>query len=198
MITDIRQIDQAIKEQLLGLTVKDANNRDILVPVVYLNPEKEFKTETYPCIVFFRLGIFPDNTRWLNTNFYDNATFNPNTDELISVDEREAPLPFAVTYGIRLYYKYISDGTNLNTYILTKMGRRAYLTIGGSKYDIEFVSYKNPSATYREFGTIKANDPREFVDQYLYTIPIELDSASRKTVDVNRHGVDITAHKNKK
>lgn len=185
MLKDITLVDAEMLNKLKGLLIDDVE-----VPVLYLNPEPEFQPEVKPAIIVFRIGIYPDNTRWTNDKFFDNPVLDDG-GTLKTVDMREAPIPYLMYYGIRLYYDYNEDGAILNNFLLSKLPRGAYLSIDGDKYDTEFVSYRNPSATYREFGVVKGNQPREFVDQYLYKVRIELDSAQRKSVLVNTKGVEF-------
>ena len=175
MITDFSQCDEALINKLKGLIIEGEE-----VPVLYINPETESVTSKHPSIAVYRSGVYPDNYRWTNDIFYDNLTYNegglPTT-----VDEREAPVPYNLYYGIRIYYKYQEDGAKLSTYINSVLKRGAYIEIGGDKYDILFVSYKNPNATYKNFGEQREKEDREFVEQYLYRLEIELDISQRTT-----------------
>ena len=175
MITDFSQCDEALINKLKGLIIEGEE-----VPVLYINPEKEFVTSKHPSIAVYRSGVYPDNYRWTNDRFYDNLVFNKYGTPL-SVDEREAPVPYNLYYGIRIYYKYQEDGAKLSTYINSVLKRGAYIEIGGDKYDILFVSYKNPNATYKNFGEQREKEDREFVEQYLYRLEIELDISQRTT-----------------
>ena len=175
MITDFSQCDEALINKLKGLIIEGEE-----VPVLYISPEKEFVISKYPSIVIYRSGVYPDNYRWTNDKFYDNLTFSEDGTPL-SVDEREAPIPYNLYYGIRIYYKYQEDGARLSTYINSVLKRGAFVEIGGDKYDILFVSYRNPNATYKDFGEQREKDDREFVEQYLYRLEIELDISQRIT-----------------
>lgn len=175
MITDFSQCDEALINKLKGLIIEGEE-----VPVLYINPEKEFVIFKHPSIVIYRSGVYPDNYRWTNDRFYDNLAFNEDGTPL-SVDEREAPIPYNLYYGIRIYYKYQEDGAKLSTYINSVLKRGAYVEIGGDLYDIVFVSYRNPNATYKNFGEQKEKEDREFVEQYIYRLEIELDIAQRTT-----------------
>lgn len=174
MITEFSQCDEALISKLRGLVIDGEE-----VTVLYINPEKEFVTSKYPAIAVYRSGVYPDNRRWTNDKFYDNEV--RNEDGIISLDERDAPIPYNLYYGIRIYYKYQEDGAKLSTYINSVLKRGAYIEIVGDKYDILFVSYKNPNATYKDFGEQRENEDREFVEQYLYRLEIELDIAQRTT-----------------
>lgn len=185
MITDFRQVDKAILEKLKGLQVIDEYGKLIDVDVIYINPEVEFKVSKYPAFIVYRQGIFPDNYRWTNDKFYDNPVYD-ETGALIHVDEREAPDPYNVYYGIRLYYEYQKDGVKLNQHIMSKLRRGAFLDIEGSQYDVFFVSYRNPEATYRTYGELQKKEQREFYEQYLYKVEIELDNATRDTVPITQ------------
>ena len=180
MITDLSQCDEALINKLKGLIIEGEE-----VPVLYISPEKEFVISKYPSIVIYRSGVYPDNYRWTNDKFYDNLTFSEDGTPL-SVDEREAPIPYNLYYGIRIYYKYQEDGARLSTYINSVLKRGAFVEIGGDKYDIVFVSYKNPNATYKDFGEQKEKEDREFVEQYLYRLEIELDIAQRTTKKLSK------------
>lgn len=180
MVTDFSQCDEALINKLKGLIIEGEE-----VPVLYINPEKEFVISKYPSIVIYRSGVYPDNYRWTNDKFYDNLTFSEDGTPL-SVDEREAPIPYNLYYGIRIYYKYQEDGARLSTYINSVLKRGAFVEIGGDKYDIVFVSYKNPNATYKDFGEQREKDDREFVEQYLYRLEIELDIAQRTTKKLSK------------
>ena len=175
MITDFSQCDEALINKLKGLIIEGEE-----VPVLYINPEKEFVTSKHPSIAVYRSGVYPDNYRWTNDRFYDNLTFSGYGTPL-SVDEREAPIPYNLYYGIRIYYKYQEDGAKLSTYINSVLKRGAFVEIGGDKYDIVFVSYKIPNATYKDFGEQREKDDREFVEQYLYRLEMELDISQRTT-----------------
>lgn len=180
MITDFSQCDEALINKLKGLIIEGEE-----VPVLYINPEKEFVISKHPSIVIYRAGVYPDNYRWTNDKFYDNLTFSEDGTPL-SVDEREAPIPYNLYYGIRIYYKYQEDGARLNTHINSVLKRGAYVEIGGDYYDIVFVSYRNPNATYKEFGEQKEKEDREFVEQYLYRLEIELDISQRTTKKLSK------------
>ncbi len=180
MITDFSQCDEALINKLKGLIIEGEE-----VPVLYISPEKEFVISKYPSIVIYRSGVYPDNYRWTNDKFYDNITYIVDGIP-ISIDEREAPIPYNLYYGIRIYYKYQEDGARLSTYINSVLKRGAFVEIGGDYYDIVFVSYRNPNATYKEFGEQKEKEDREFVEQYLYKLEIELDIAPRVTKPVSQ------------
>jgi hypothetical protein len=156
------------------------------VPVMYIDPEVEFVPDVKPSIAIYRAGIYPDDYRWTNDKFYDNPKYDDSTGDLVSVDEREAPDPYQVYYGIRLYYSYQMDGVILTKHLMKQLRRSSYLDIGGDQYDVMFVSYKNPSSTYKDFGELKENEPREFSEQYLYKVQMELDTAPRETVNVSQ------------
>lgn len=180
MITDFSQCDEALINKLKGLIIEGEE-----VPVLYINPEKEFVISKHPSIVIYRSGVYPDNYRWTNDRFYDNYVYTGDGTPT-TVDEREAPIPYNLYYGIRIYYKYQEDGAKLSTYINSVLKRGAYVEIGGDHYDIVFVSYRNPNATYKEFGEQKENEDREFVEQYLYRLEIELDIAQRTTKKLSK------------
>lgn len=170
MITDLRQVDQAFKDKLEGLKIGDK-----VVPVIYINPEGEFKLEEYPAIVVFRSGAYPDDERWYNDVIrYDYEYWANGAPK--SSKEKPNPLPYNIYYSVRLYYDYQGDGVQLNTHMMRTLHRGSYLPIGDDKYDVLFVSYKNPNATYREFGVVKENKDREFIDQYLYKVEINLET----------------------
>ena len=185
MITDFRQVDEAILKKLKGLQVMDEYGKLTDVDVIYINPEVEFKVSKYPAFIIYRQGVYPDNYRWTNDKFYDNPQFD-ESGELVRVDEREAPDPYNIYYGIRLYYEYQKDGVKLNQHIMSKLRRGAFLEIDGLQYDVFFVSYRNPEATYRTYGELERKERREFYEQYLYKVEIELDNASRETVPVSK------------
>lgn len=188
MLKDISQCDKALIEKLKGLIIDGEE-----VPVLYINPEEEFVNSKLPSIVVYRAGIYPDNFRWINDKFYDNLRELENG--VYVVDEREAPIPYNIYYGIRLYYQYQMDGVKLNTYINTVLNRNAYVTIEGNKYDLVFVSYKNPEVTYRDFGTLEKKEPREFVEQYLFRMEIELDINPRITKKLSEEIIINTSTK---
>lgn len=179
MITDFSQCDVALIDKLKGLIIDGKE-----VPVLYIDPEKEFVASSYPSIAIYRSGIYPDNFRWTNQKFYDNYTFNDDGTPA-TVDEREAPVPYNIYYGIRVYYEYQEDGATLSTFINSVLKRGAFIEVGGDPYDLVFVSYKNPNATYKDFGEQKENEVREFVEQYLYKLEMELDIAQRTTKQVS-------------
>lgn len=170
MIDELRQVDLAFRERLKGLKIDDEE-----VSVFYITPEGEFAIEKYPAIVVFRSGAYPANDRWYNDvirydwQYFDNG--NPK-----SVMEKPNPTPYNVYYSIRLYYKFQEDGAKLNTHVANVFRRGTYIVIGQDKYDVELVSYKNPNATYREFGEVKQNEVRTFVDQYLLKVEINLET----------------------
>lgn len=186
MITDLSQCDEAMVNKLKGLEIEGKP-----VEVVYINPEKEFLTQTYPTIAVYRLGAYPDNYRWTNDKFYDSPNYT-EAGLLDTVQEREAPLPYTVYYGVRLYYEYQQDGAILNTYLARIMKRGTFVEIGGDTYDVLFVSYRNPESTYKEFGEQKENEDREFVEQYLYKLEIDLDLGSRTTKKVSQELIITT------
>jgi hypothetical protein len=185
MITEFSQVDEALIAKLSGLTVDDGNGGTMEVPVMYIDPEVEFIPDVKPSIAIYRAGIYPDDYRWTNDKFYDNPTYD-NSGDLVSVEEREAPDPFQIYYGIRLYYSYQMDGVVLTRHIMSRLRRGSFLEIGGDGYDVLFISYKNPSSTYKDFGELKENEPREFIEQYLYKVQIELDTAQRTKVNVSK------------
>lgn len=185
MITDFSQVDEALLKHLAGLMIEDENGAPKEVPIVYIDPEIEFQISEYPTIVIFRQGIYPNDYRWTNDKFYDNPVYDEKGD-LITLDERDAPDPFNMYYGIRLYYQYQMDGVKLNQHIMSKLRRGSFLSINEDEYDIIFVSYKNPEATYRTYGDQPENKQREFYEQYLYKVEMELDNAPRETVPVSQ------------
>lgn len=189
MIKDFSQCDGAIINLLRGVK---ANGEE--VPVIYINPEKEFVIAKYPTIAVYRAGIYPDNWRWTNDKFYDNISFDEEGNP-ISIDEREAPIPYNVYYGIRIYYQFQEDGMEINSQLLYILRRGAYVEIDGIKYDLEYVSYRNPNATYKDFGEQKENEDREFVEQYMYKLEVELDGAERVSKHLAKElviNVDVT------
>ena len=173
MIESLMDVDKAFKEALMGLKVEDADGNLVDVPVCYINPESQFEVMKYPVFVIYRSGAYPDPARYSNdtyrvsTEYYSNG--NPK-----SAQDIKNPEPYKIYYNVRLYYNYQVDGLSMNSYLMRKFKRGAYLEICGDKYDIDMVSYKNPNSTYREFGDIKENKEREFVDQYLYSIDINI------------------------
>ena len=194
MIDRLSQVDEAIINKLKGLKVLDSSGEPTEVPVMYIVPEKELVVDKKPSIAIYRAGVYPDNNRWTNDLFYDN--FQHSNGNLVQVDERDAPDPYNVYYGIRLFYEYQEDGVELNNHIMKVLRRGAYLNIGDHKYDIFFVSYKNPDVTYRDFGEIKGNDDRLFVEQYLFRVETELDNAERTTKKTSIELIVNTSTKN--
>lgn len=184
MIEDFRKVDNAILQKLKGLQVLNEYGELTDVDVIYINPEVEFKVSKYPAFIVYRQGIYPDNYRWTNDKFYDNPQYD-ETGNLVKVDEREAPDPYNIYYGIRLYYEFQKDGVKLNQHIMSKLRRGSYLDIDGTQYDVFFVSYRNPEATYRTYGQLQQKNQREFYEQYLYKVEIELDNATRETVPIS-------------
>lgn len=180
MIDKLSQCDEAMKSRLKGLMLPDAFGTLNEVPVLYIVPEKELVVEQKPAIAFYRAGVYPDNNRWTNDLFYDNLQFN-EVGDLVQLDERNAPDPYNVYYGIRLFYEFQEDGVELNNHIMKVLRRGSYLTIGANNYDVFFVSYKNPDVTYRDFGEIKESEDRTFVEQYLFRLETELDNSERIT-----------------
>jgi hypothetical protein len=195
MIDRLSQCDEALLNKLKGLMLPNELGVITEVPVLYIDPEKELQLETKPAIVIYRAGVYPDNNRWTNDLFYDNLQYAENGD-LVQVDERDAPDPYNVYYGIRLFYEYQEDGVELNNHIMKILRRGAYLNIGEYKYDMFFVSYRNPDVTYRDFGEIKENEQRTFVEQYLYRVETELDNATRITKRTSLELVVNTETKN--
>lgn len=177
MITQLSQVDRAVQNALAGLIIDGVE-----VPSLYINPEdvSEFKADNYPSIVFYRSGAYPDVYREITDKIY--APIFDQDGFVTSVNEKSNPTPLNVYYGIRLYYKFNEDGAYMNTFILQKFPRVSAINIDGELYDIVFVSYKNPNATYREFGVIKKNEPREFTDQYLYRVEINLEGLETPVV----------------
>jgi hypothetical protein len=166
-------------EKLKGLIVT-GDEGDIEVPVIYINPDAEFKAESYPAFVICRSGAYPDVYRYSEDKYYEytyDSSGNPT-----SALERNNPEPYNIYYSIRLYYTYQRHGMELNTHIMKTLRRTAYLDIDNDTYDILFVSYKNPNATYREFGKFKEDQPDESIDQYLFRIEmnLEVDSPVQK------------------
>jgi hypothetical protein len=190
MITKIETVDTAFYNKLVGMATTDDEGNAQSIPVVYIDPEPEFKAEAYPSIVFYRMGIYPNTEKYINDVFYDNYTFDSSGNPL-TVQKRNAPEPFIVYYGVRLYYQYQRDGLIMTDGLLARFRRGSYLDIDGDKYDASMVSYRNPNSSYRQFGEIKKDEPREFIDQYLYRVDIELDNAVRETLKLNQYGVTI-------
>lgn len=189
MITDFSQCDEAMITKLSGLSIDGKE-----VPVIYITPEREFRPSVLPTIAIYRAGVYPDNRRWTNDKFYDNPSFRDD-GSLQTLDEREAPIPYMIYYAIRIFYEYQEDGARLNSFINTVLKRGAYAEIGGECYDIVFISYRNPEITYKDFGEQKENEEREFVEQYLYKLEIELDVANRQTVGVSKELIIKTQQK---
>ena len=198
MITDLKQVDQAVIDKIKGLQVQDSTGLMKDVPVLYINPEGEFKPESYPSIIVYRSGAYPDFTRWSNDSYVVEETYAED-GSLRSISEIDNPEPYLVYYSIRLYYTYNGDGVVMNNHLMKTFKRGAYLPIEGDKYDVSMVSYKNPNATYREFGVIKENQEREFTDQYLYKAEINLYDGVVKDTKVllppeQGGGIVITTH----
>lgn len=173
MITSLRQIDAVFKENLQGLTVINAQGQEVEVPVHYINPEGEFQCEHYPAIVIFRSGAYPDQMRYSN-NTYTISEERHSNGNLKHRKVIKNPEPYQIYYSVRLYYNYQSDGEVMNTFLMKKFKIGSYLEIEGDKYDTYLISYKNPNSTYREFGIIDEKKGREFIDQYLYRVDINL------------------------
>lgn len=173
-VTNFSEIDVALVGKLRGLVI---DGKD--VPVVYINPEKEFTPPSLPMIAIYRNGVHPDTSRWTNDTFYSDYVLDGNGTP-ISVNQREAPSPYNVYYGVRIFYEFQEDGAYLNTHISSVTRRGAFVVIDGDSYDIFFVSYKNPYATLKEFGELRENKPREFVEQYLIRIETELDFGTKE------------------
>lgn len=170
MITTLRQVDEAFQKKISGCKIGDKE-----VPVYYIDPEGEFTPEVYPAMAVFRSGAYQDFNRYSNDTFEFDVVLNSEGNKQSS-KRSPNPEPYNVYYSIRLYYNYQSDGTDMNTFVMRTLNRTAYLPIDGDKYDVGFVSYKNPNATYREFGVIKENKEREFIDQYLFKVEMNLDT----------------------
>lgn len=186
----IEQYDKAIMDKLRGLTIDG-----IEVPVLYISPDKEFRDSKLPCFTVNRSGVYPDMYRWQNEYYYDNEQYDEE-DNLITVDVRERPHPYSFYYGIRVNYEFQEDGMLMTQHLQRTIRRGASIVIDGYSFDIEFVSYKNPSATYKDFGEIKSKERREFTEQYLFKIQGALDFIERETVQVVTDGVETTLHTN--
>jgi len=211
MITDFRQVDEAMKSKLEGCKLI-RNGIEFTVPVVYIDPEKEFRkvipgedlsnceldennqvifnqgdyyAYTQPTIAFYRAGIFPDNERWDNNTLYDNPEYD-NTNSLIGMTGRRAPDPYLIYYGIIFYYDFQQEGVLINRHIINSLRRGAFLTIEGDSYDVFFLSYRNPNTTYKDFGDMQEKEVRLFSEQYLFKVEGELDLGVRKPKKVVR------------
>lgn len=174
----IAQYDIALMDKLRGLIIDGEE-----VPVLYISPEKEERDSKLPCITIHRAGVYPDQYRWQNEVVYDNQTYDEEGN-LVTVDIRERPHPYSLYYGVRINYEFQEDGMYMTQHIHNKLRRGSSVVIDGYSFDIEFVSYKNPSATYKDFGELKAKEKREFTEQYLYKIQGALDFSVRETKHV--------------
>lgn len=185
MITELRQCESALLSYLSGFIIDEEE-----VNATIIAPEGEVEIEHYPAIVIYRTGAYPDYSRHTNEPFYSDAQYN---DEgiLLSVNKREAPTPYNLYYGIRVYYEFQQDGIRIIDFILKKFKRGAQIPIEGIKYNTSIVSYKNPNATYRQFGEQKKNEKRRFVEQYLIKLEIEFDFGTKEEIKVNREGLTI-------
>lgn len=187
----IEQYDKAMLDKLQGLVIDGEE-----IPVIYISPEQEERDSKLPCITVHRAGAYPDQYRWQNEVVYDNEIYDEE-GKLVQLDERERPHPYSIYYGVRANYQYQEDGMIMNTHIHKCIPRGSTVTIDGYVFDMEFVSYKNPSATYRDFGESKAKDRREFSEQYLYKIQGALDFSMRETKKVVTEGVSHSVHQMK-
>jgi hypothetical protein len=186
MISDFSKVDEAFISKLKGLQVTDELGALKDVPVVYIDPEPEFQVSEFPTIVVFRQGIYPDPSRWTNDIFYGDIVYDDATGNPISTTKRDAPDPFNVYYGIRLYTQYNQDSVILNQWLMSKLRRGAYLDIEQEQYDVFFLSYKNPEATYRTFGDQPENQQRQSYEQYTFRLEIELDNALSSAVKLSQ------------
>lgn len=175
-ILSLTDVDSSVKSSLSGLMIDGKE-----VPVYYADPEKEFVKEEYPFFALTRAGAYPDEQRWDNDPLTYNYVYDTNGN-VKQFTERPNPIPYNVFYMVRLYYDYNLDGVVMNTHIMKLWSRGSYVTIGDDQYDVIFVSYKNPNSTYREFGKFKENDPKQYIDQYLYKLEINLETGTEVTV----------------
>lgn len=182
----IEQYDRAIMEKLQGLVIDD-----VPVEVLYVSQEKESRESKLPCFTIHRAGAYPDMYRWQNDVIYDNEVYDIDGN-LESVDVRERPHPYLFYYGIRINYEYQEDGMLMTQHLHKALKRGTTITLDGYSFDVEFVSYKNPSATYKDFGEFKAKDRREFSEQYLFKVLGALDFTERVTHQVVTKGVDTS------
>ena len=187
-MNSVEQYDIAIIDKLRGLMIDGEE-----VPVLYISPDKELRDSKLPCITVHRAGVYPDQYRWQNELYYDNEVYDEQGN-LVTVDVRERPYPYSLYYGVRINYEHQEDGMYMTQHIHKALRRGSYVVIDGYLFDIDFVSYKNPSATYKGFGEAKIRDRREFTEQYLYKIQGALDFNDRETKQVVTEGVATNLH----
>ncbi|MBO8161152.1 MAG: hypothetical protein H0Z24_05900 [Thermosipho sp. (in: Bacteria)] len=171
-IPTLDDYDLAIQQKLKGLIVKNKE-----VPVYYMNPEHEFKIKEVPCIVFYRVGLVRDLSRWSNDKvIYDVITDTDNNP--IEAKYKAHPEPYNIFYVVRYYYRYHRDGIILFNHIMTTFPRASYLDILDMQYDIYFDSFSNPSSGYKDFGI--QDKKREFVEQITYRLEALLDLSQQE------------------
>lgn len=171
-VKSLVEVDEAFYNKLIGCNIDGKE-----VPVVFISPTSEIQHEEIPSIVIYRNGVYPDmySYRWDFSPIYTNIDIN----NLVAT-RKDSPMPYLVYYVIRVYYEYQEDGAKLNYFVTNKLRRGSYLTINGFDYDIEFVSYSNPGAGYKNFGEFDPQDKKLFYDQYLFKVSVDLDLSEQE------------------
>lgn len=173
-ITSFDQVGLALIEKLSGLTIDERE-----VPVEYFDPDLDLGEAEYPLIVIYKTAEMPDNQRWGIDPIRDNPKYV--NGKLESTDVRDHPEPWNLFYAVRLYTDYQQDLDTLKFFFRKKFPRIAYLEIEGVKYDVFHVDFSIPSSEYRDFGTVEEGK-REFSEQYLIKVEVNLDLSDRVTV----------------
>lgn len=176
-LTSLVDLDTAIRNNLEGCIVAGE-----AVPVVYVNPEEEYVSETYPCIVFYRAGMVSGKSRISIDPLKDNPVYNEE-GTLVQCDVRNAPMPVDVLYVIRLFYNVQEDNSALNIHLLRRFPfppNPCYVTVNGVKYDLLFDGQSVPRAMDKAFGEVDLSSEKEqriFYEQYFFwcEVNVELD-----------------------
>lgn len=183
MIRSLREVEQAMKDYFTGFEVDTK-----VVPVTFINPPSESKSQDTLAIVLSQQGDYTDTFRWENKTVVLSESIVGGK----LVRELNQPEPISVYYIVRLHSmgsKAHSNMIKLKDFVRSRLRRGATITISGQPYPLTQISYKNPTATQKDFGTADANEDREFIEQYLVKVETYLihadDTKTVPTVDKN-------------
>jgi hypothetical protein len=156
------------------------------VPVHYYTPDLDLVEIAKPSIIFYRADPVRDLTRWKKDEIRDNEKYDLNGN-LVSVDVRQPPEPYSITYNVRTNYEFQQDGVTFNRYFLRKFPRGSYLTIKNIGYDVELLSGGLWGSGYKDFGRV-TEGKRIFMGNFSFRVNILLDLYERETVNITSSG----------
>ena len=191
-IKSFEEVDLAFAERFSNIII---NGKP--VAVTYYTPDVDLlSVDKLPVIAIYRTNPFRDVSRWNNNHEYVDSPEYDERGNLVSVNTRRFPEPWAVLYGLRVVYESQQDGVELNNQILRRVSRDDVINIKGYNYLIEMETAGMWGSQYKDFGRIE-NGRRRFQERYNYRVDIWMEIDERKNVKtVQQVGVRPTVFQN--